>query len=352
MTSEVTVDQNLQGATTKQAAAADGVAAIPAEAVTSNEQATDESKHKHLHAPIHLEPTPRKKTWGEKMFNLGVYGGFALGGNELLGTWTMVKAKHGFLQNIYNSFTKLFTQHAGKAFVPKYITSGRMPATLFACISGNFMVPPIMYYENHKGEKVRKLDRKHYGDRCNTDPEIIAAHKEMDEAPKQSWGSLWKGRVATVFAAVGVDSLIGWDGAPTTKLFKKNTTYQRFASYDRIVNEASEGAVKLFNVSEKAKPTFLKWANQGGSLFTLSALLTVLFYASSKIFAEKRDEKIERRQPHASNSGTQADTISPDEAALETTLTSMADKPQAKVTATTHDQMLLHEPQHAHGAHA
>lgn len=247
-----------------------------------------------------LDPSRRRKTFGEKKFDFYNYAGFALVGNEILGTaiTTWAEKCRWYTQK----FVPFFTKYKDNPRVPHYASSGRLPMILVALISGNFMVPLIKHYEDRKSEIVRKFDKKHYGERALSDPEIVQAHKDMDEAPKQSWGSLWKGRIVTALFAIGVDFLVGSNEAPTTKLFKNNKTYQRFSSYTRISQEVAEGAAsvaeyitKSFNTSLPNKASFIGWAKRGTELFTLSTLLTILFYTTSKLFARKRDERIERK---------------------------------------------------------
>lgn len=297
-------------------------------------------------------PVKRLQTWGETKFNILNYGGFALIGNEIGGTWLTKQAENGMFKNIYAKFAEKFTRHANNPLVPKYASSGRMPMIFVAIISGNFMVPFIKYFEDRKGEIVRRMDRKHYGEKSETDPALIAAHKEMDEAPKQSWGSLWKGRVSTMLTAFAIDSLIGWKDAPTTKILKNNATYQRFASYDRIAESFSEGAAKIFNISSKNKATFVEWTSRGVSLLTLSTVLTVLFYVTSKIFAKKRDEKIERRT-HGGNELSSAETPNESirEVLPETALAKTTERPEAKIASISRESTVASSPQHLAPSH-
>lgn len=276
------------------------VSAAPQDLMPEAEAVQGEQSLKH-------EPPKRKKTWGENVFNWMTYGGFALIGNELTSLFiTREVPKNKLTKDLYADGLKaaeeLGKKHPG---LPKYFTQGHLQGVLVAVVGGMFMVPFVKAMEDHKGSIVRKFDRKHYGNLADTDPKLIEAHKEMDDAPKQTWGSLWKGRVLTVAAAIGVDSLVGWQDAPSTKLFKNSPNWQRFSSMQRIANETAEASVKGIDTLRGwfSKPALeTKTANltrdvvkQGSWLLVLSTTLTVLFYASSKLFAKKRDEKIERK---------------------------------------------------------
>ncbi len=170
-------------------------------------------------AIVTLEAEKRLKTHGEKKFNWLTYGGVALLGNEAasLVITTLAEDKNGVARGPYAPFKKFFTDMKGKKFVPEYAWNGGLPKVLIALIGGMLMVPFVKHLEDNKGKIVRKFDQKYYGDAAQNDPAIIAADEEMDDAPKQSWGSLWKGRVVTVLAAIGVDSLVGWKDAPSRR---------------------------------------------------------------------------------------------------------------------------------------
>ncbi len=249
---------------------------------------------------ISLEPSKRLKTYGETKFNLETYGGIALVGNEAASLIITNTAEKGPTKDLYAKGMKWFAQFEKHAFVPKYISHGRLQELLVAVIGGMLMVPFVKHAEDHKGEIVREYDRKHYGARSETDPTLIGAHKEMDEAPKQSWGSLWKGRILTVAAAIGVDSLIGWKEAPSNALLK-NTPLRDYSSLTSIAEQIANGTASLLKLDKQSKlgEGVIRWTKQGTWLLTLSATLTALFYASSKIFAKNREEKIERKEAQA-----------------------------------------------------
>lgn len=279
----------------------------------------------------------RLKTYGEKKFNWLTYGGFALLGNEAasLVITTLAEDQHGNARGIYKPFKKFFTDMKG----PQYASSGNLPKVLIALVGGMLMVPFVKNMEDHKGEKVREYDRKHYGNRVDSDPAFIAAHQEMDEAPKQSWGSLWKGRIVTVLAAIGVDSMIGWKDAPSTKLVEKITkpgsAWNNYSSMDRIATQIAEKSLKLFKATPETHPNANKWIQRGSWLMVLSSTLTLLFYMSSQVFAKKRDEKAERRA-HRINSQANTDMPLTPESSAQALTDNVTIKPQPKVSEVEH----------------
>jgi hypothetical protein len=249
-----------------------------------------------------IESPKRKKTRGERLFDFLNYGGFGLVGNEVASLVIMKQTKpEGLIHKPYESFRNFFTKLEGKKFVPEYATSGRLPYVVFACIGGMFMVLPIKYFEDRKGAMVRKLDQKLHSKQENESPAIVAAHQEMDNAPRQTWASLWKGRVVTVFSALAADSVFGWEKGVLAKALK-GTKAERFSSLDHIANETAKKWIQVFKTAPEKQIKTAETVNQFTWLLTLSTTLTILFYATSKLFAknqaihkEQREERREQR---------------------------------------------------------
>lgn len=300
-------------------------------------------RHAQEQSLVNLEGRNRKKTWGEALFDWGTYGGVALLGNEASSLVITTQAEHGLTKNLYQKGINYFKSLKGKKFVPNYVSEGHLMRLLIAVIGGMTVVPFVKYLEDHKGEIVRKIDRKHYGERADTDPEILEAHKEMDEAPKQTWGSLWQGRAITVLAAIGMDWLVGCKDAQSNKLFKNSPGFQKVANMDRLAGEISSGVMNGLKITEAKRPAWDRWLKQGSWLLIFSSTLTVLFYASSKIFATRREQKIERREEARRNGNVLRDadgneiTIAQPDASRE--------KPQPQVTSATRENTIIAAPQ-------
>ncbi len=287
---------------------------------------------------LQLEPAKRQKTWGEKCFDLFTYGGIGLIGNEIASYLVIRQAEDGIIKNQYKKFTNYFTKMEG-AHVPDYVSKGRFPELLLACVGGMLIVPPIKGLEDRKGAVVRKLDSWRHGKKADTDPAMVEAHQEMDHAPKQSWGSLWKGRVITVVSATIADALFGWRESLLPKLTKNMPTLHRFSSLDHISDEVSKGYLKLFKVvPEKSEQTFKK-VHRYTWLLTLSASLTLLFYISSKMFAQNSAAHKERRQAKQTGvDGAVNDLQSGQDDSLNAE--TQKDAPSAKVSQTSYQQPL------------
>lgn len=305
---------------------------------------------------VRLEPTKRQKTYGEKRFDWVTYGGIALAGNEATSFGITESIKEGrFAHKAYQKFEGLFTrmQKPGTtswlreyAFGTAEKPGARLPFLLVATLGGMLMVPFIKHREDHKGEIVRKLDRKHYGAAADHDPQLEAAHKEMDDAPKQSWSSLGKGRVTTVASAAVADFVFGWPEALTTKIFKDDSPWKKYSSLERFAGQVAEGSTTLlhkqFNLSEGAQNSARKAIANGTWLLTLSASLTVLFYASSKLFATRQDEKQHQRtgSVHTEN-GDIADMSAEQRTAKVPALLTQSDAPGTHVSAIERQSLLM-----------
>jgi hypothetical protein len=311
----------------------------------------------------------RLKTYGEKKFNWYTYGGIALLGNEItsLGILHTIRREpngtEGIARNLYTKFESAvggiakhferFSKPGFLRYMGDYIGGmkalghvPRLPYLLVATIGGMFMVPFVKMREDRKGDIVRQYDRDYYGARAESDPAIIAAHQEMDETPKQSWSSLWKGRITTVIAAAAADFTFGWPEALTTKVFKNSPTYQKFASLERmsavVADNVSRLATRVFSLGEKGQEIWRKNTDRATWILALSSSLTILFYLSSKVFARRREERIERREHHPMPS---QDSAQSDASDISLDRSQSAPKPDAKIHDASHQQTLT--PTHA-----
>ena len=296
---------------------------------------------------IHLEKTKRQKTWGEKAFDWGTYGGIALLGNEAASLVITHQAKSGkgFLGEWYTGFKNFFMEMKPTKYLPQsakeYITEGRLPFLLTACIGGMLIVFPVKALEDRKGQLVRKLDTWRHGAKAETEPHMVEAHEEMDKAPKQSWGSLWKGRAITVVSATLADYAFGWSKSITGRLLK-GTAAEKFASLDHISEQAGIGLPKLLKIKPEKQAIAKTISEEATWLLTLSGSLTVLFYVTSKMFAKEGAENKERKaekRAHATTNHTGSDETNE--------LAPTSATPSLKITRATYDQPLAQAQQAA-----
>ena len=329
-------------------------------------------------APAHKHgKTKRERTSGENLFDATTYGGFALLGNEVAATYIVGKAGkglaeglsskppaelkgmdklYGFLgrnyQRMSDASAKLNAGDKIDYLRPNPAQSGvkavnRFTYISFAIIGGFLMVPFIKALEGNKGKLVRFADRMIHGKRAETDPNMVQAHAEMDDAPQQSWGSLMQGRITTVAAAYAVDSTINWEHGIVANMTKGKLGFQDGLSIEGVSNRLAETMSKglsrargmQHDLSSAKVMTQTQWLKDGLGLMSLSALLTGLFYMSSKVFASRRDHKMEQREERistrtqATNAKEQGVATAPSTAPKDDAPTPQAHTPGSRVQA-------------------
>lgn len=314
----------------------------------------------------------RKKTAGEITFDVTTYGGLALLGNELTASAIIGTAEKGIDQKLihkpleapgvmnkvrgvlgmaYANTDKLVQKLSGGKV--DYLKPGhgkpvsRFTYILFAIIGGFTMVPFIKALEDNKGKAVQFLDRLIHGKNADTDPNMVKAHQEMESAPKQTWGSLMNGRITTVAAAYAFDTTFNYEHGLSAKLLK-GTKAEKWSSLEGISNRfVSWGSDHIANWRKldvdaaKSQKHFLGTAF---SLLTLSAALTVLFYASSKLFARgqgARRDATPAAQPDTSFAvaNTRSDDDSPTQPA------SVSERPRTQIAKVENLSRLTDAPQ-------
>lgn len=274
----------------------------------------------------------RKRTGGEMLFDLTTYGGLALLGNELVSTYIVNQAEKP------TAFGR-FYERASEA-CKKIGPAGKMPYTQagrhsrfnyinFAIIGGFIMVPFIKFLEDNKGRIVRRLDSFIHGAKADDNPDIRHAHEEMDNAPKQTWGSLMKGRLLTVAAAWGVDASInwgpkadqGWEGGWSARALK-GTRFEKYSSLESITSRIADrmgGSIGTRRGMDATQTKGLKeLLTKGFGLLSLSATLTAIFYVMSKFFAKRSDDRREiYDEIHATRADHEKANASPQPAAAK-----------------------------------
>ena len=152
------------------------------------------------------------KTAGEKRFDWLAYTGIGYYLNVALSLGAVYWAERThtgqkFIQSLGQGFEKLGVNRKTAEFL------GRRSFFL----TGGFAVMPIIKgMEDAKVGMVERDNRKIYGEQVETDPTIRQSERELERAPKQTWGSLISGRLlalAPFYATVGLlwnkDSLLG-----------------------------------------------------------------------------------------------------------------------------------------------
>ena len=352
----------------------------------------------------------RDQTAGELVFNFGVYGGISWIFNEILSTiitktiyFADPAEKIARAEKIAEQATRQLERgeklvqplgdgrfargfnnvvnwlHANAnpfkwAKTPFYLAS----EMFVMCLGGTMLVAPTKWIEDRKGKIVRSFDKFFHGGKDN--PKLEAAHKEMDDAPKQSWDSLWRGRLTVLISAISLHFLAGAEStippqgttgvkpytAPSTRLLE-NTPLRKYSNLTRLMRTLTrdifsqswmpfisadhKAAMRTARALEGAAPMTaaegriaMALGNTFGYVLSVSAAMATIFYISSRIFAAVRNDK---KEPHNT-------TVDARENAARTQTQNMQgdaeprssneEKPRAVISHSEHQETLVSTP--------
>jgi hypothetical protein len=171
-------------------------------------QPTDQSAAAPNDAP---PPAKHIVTEGEKKFDRQTYWdiGYALNAAiSVLGVYAVERTKGGqkMLQGLVDLVAKIPRVDPQRA---------KFFATKSFLLSGGFAVlVPVKLMEDHKVERVKKLNREIYGPQADTDPMIRQSEAEVAAAPKQGWLSIFSSRALALVPFYAVIGLL-WDRKST-----------------------------------------------------------------------------------------------------------------------------------------
>lgn len=283
----------------------------------------------------------RIKSFGEKLFDWGTYGGVGFAANEVAsvaikeygekkGTWLnhWWKTTESYLENLFApSLEKFSARFSNKSYfkIDHFWSAKNLSNTLIKnplgifilTLGGNLMVIPIRMLEAVKDPIVQKANEMWYGKEQANSEAMQDIRARMNAEPQQNWGTQIKSRIVTLFGAVGVYLAAGTPYAPSTWALN-DTTLDRWASLDRIGTNVVRKLERAFHperahqvgIFDKISPYKIleeesKFANRGAKLFqvlTLSALFSFIFYLSTRVFARKQEEKTHKHMHAANNS--------------------------------------------------
>lgn len=165
------------------------------------------------------------KTKGESLFNHLVYGGVGFGivtGVSILMTYVLRDNPHGskwYSKLVTGVQDKLKGNRTGEQ-LEAFKGTVDSAMTIGALFTGGTIatVLPVKALEDNKAPIVKALDTRIYGaDRVASDPDIKAAHDEIDIAPRQTWRSVFASRVVAFIATFSVWGAVGANTSPLAK---------------------------------------------------------------------------------------------------------------------------------------
>lgn len=337
-------------------------------------------------------PNPKRdKTRGEHLFNWSVYGGIGWVVNAAISLVALdwmeytprgqKMAESG--KNLIGGMLKPLGLSAEKH--AKYTNMGFFITTLYS--GGTLLVPVMKMFEDHKGWWVRLADHTLHGKAAETDPKLIEAHQEMDDAPKQSWGSMLKARLISLPAGLGLGFLVGNHDAYSTRIAADNG-FSKYSSFDRAGatigrnyfekhppkagHKAWEEVARLTGSREQSQavwkhaidiareqsphttavgldPRRVRFGSSTVYELLLSSFVAAGFFFTSHAFASVRDKKIARREETRNTDGKANFPIIatlPEASNDHPPLAANDDQtPATKVTGIRHDSQLAPAPQ-------
>lgn len=228
-------------------------------------------------------PAQKPKSKGERLFDWGVYGGIAGVGTFVAGvpltylfkyTKTGSKYYHGLVDALVKGAEKI----APSVLSKKAAEDAVMTTSLF--MGGNAMLIPVAYAEKHKVTTVSGL---------NTILGDPTPPSDIEQEPKQTWGSLMKGRLSAWGVVFGALFSASWAFPKSFNMFE-NEFAERFCQIFRKPTEIIKDGAKVPSRS------FLLGKISAIDVFATAAA-AILLYVAGHSFARKR----EARKHHHSN---------------------------------------------------
>lgn len=146
------------------------------------------------------------KTEGEKKFDTHAYRFWGYYMNvliSLVAVWWVERTLKG------QAFIRGFGEKIGAFGINKEWTEYFARKSFF--LAGGFaVIPPIKWLENKKTELVKQYNRQIYGEKADSDPEIVQSEKEVAEAPKQTWKSVMSARLLALVPFYALYAFV-WD---------------------------------------------------------------------------------------------------------------------------------------------
>lgn len=206
------------------------------------EQSTDASLQQA--AGKSMYPAEHFVTAGEKRFDSRAYMGLGYIANVLLSLGAVY-----FIERMRPGQQTMNWLMKGADKMPNAISgAARFLASKTFFLTGGFAVlVPIKMMEDKKYEMVKKWNREIYGDRADTDQQILQSEQEIKEAPKQGWASILGSRVLSLIPFYLTVGLL-WEnksklGQITNKEFRGMEKEQRKAFLDNAETAIKNGDI-------------------------------------------------------------------------------------------------------------
>lgn len=321
----------------------------------------------------------KNRTRGEGLFNFAAYAGvgyFGVTGFSVFLTWLLRDQKQ--VSKFYNGLTNKIIEWTKGARegerLEKYaktVDSDMTIATLFT--GGTIMsVLPIKWLEDNKAKFVNGADNFLYGkEKAESDPTILAAHAELEAAPKQTWMSVFGSRLLAFAATFGTAWVMGSNGSPLAKatghsIDKHSARAGRWI--DGALHHKDRGIVETIDRARKDNPIGInrdgnplqQWmVNKGQdhapdrvtsrvwSYITLDGFYTLITGGALYVFTRLLAPIFDRKQDAAPSAGGQVQVHTPAATAQATATARTPQGPAPHVSQAELSGRLSAAPEHA-----
>ena len=207
----------------------------------------------------------KNRTQGEAVFNLSAYAGvgyFGVTAFSVFMSWLLRDHKPAAKQfdKVGEWAVNTFKGKREGEALTKFTNTVNSNLTIGALFTGGTLmsVLPIKWLEDNKAKLVSFYDEKFYGkERAESDPTIVAAHKDLETAPHQTWLSVVSSRVLAFVATFGTSLLMGATTSPVARatghsLDKFSTHAGRWL--DGAVHNNKPAVLKQIDAARGVKP--------------------------------------------------------------------------------------------------
>lgn len=181
-------------------------------------------------------------TKGEHRFDRMTYAGLGYVANVALSLGAVYWAERmpsgqKFMTGLVNKFGEWFPK------IPKK-WSGWAAARSFYLTGGFAVLVPMKLLEDRKVDLIKKWDKEIYGPAVD-DPQIEQSHRELEQAPKQSWSSMMGSRMLSLAPFYATTLLVWSHNSPLAKI--TNSNYRKLDSAAKKGIDALESSKETFS---------------------------------------------------------------------------------------------------------
>lgn len=230
-------------------------------------------------SPTEGQKPAQKRTWGNIIYDIPVFGGVAWVGNAVLSATSAHESNYGknkyfgWLRVLNDTVFKFLKSNLSKTILkdsPEKIVDGYAHGTtLFVTLGmgGNALMAPIKWMEDNRQKNAAKIDKL-----LGTTP---PDQKTIANEPKQTWKSVFSGR------------LLSWVGSFVVFL---GLGSERTKNWNNLCGEKATNAWMKFK--PHSNPVSVRrWADLAAFDAIFTSVTATITYVFSRYFAKKEGRK-------------------------------------------------------------